>query len=194
MESQILTFCLGFGGWVGVMFSVGAFFVNDEPLGLSVLAKHSVVPFVSAAGFTGIVQGVRFLLLLINLITDAMLNRFIIMNFLQILTSLVTGVVMGAAYYNFILPSLKTMFYEEPAATMNEETAADSGSEEGGDDDGMEANDVTTETSDVTEDVSGGDVSVGDDTGHSSDNTEDNHADDESEDSVYVPYRKWWPF
>ena len=184
MESQILTFCLGFGGWVGVMFSVGAFFVNNEPLGLSVLAKHSVFPFISAAVFTAIVQSVRFILLAINMITTAMLNRFIIMNFLQILTSLITGVVMGAAYYNLLLPSLKDMFPQETTADV--EFGADTGSEEDAEE---VTNDGTTETSEVTEDGSGSD-----DTENSSDKTEDEHADDESEVSVYVPPRKWWPF
>ncbi len=185
MESQILTFCLGLGGWMGVLFSVGAFMINNEPLGFSVLAKHSVFPFVSAGVFTAIVQFVRFVLMALNMITAAMLNRFIIMNFLQILTSLITGVVMGAAYYNLLLPSLKDMF---PVDTGVEEEE-DAGSEMDVEQEEDVANDGTTETSDVTEDVSGGD-----DTEHSSDKTEDEHADDESEVSVYVPPRKWWPF
>ena len=187
MESQILTFCLGFGGWVGVLFSVGAFFVNSEPLGISVIAKHSIVPFISAVGFTAIVESVRFILLALNMITSAMLDRFIIMNFLQVLTSLVTGVVMGAAYYNIILPSLKNVIYDVPVVDVESEEEA--GSEEEAEHE--EVNDGTTETSDVTDEVSG---SSGGDTENGSDKTEDEYADDESEVSVYVPARKWWPF
>ena len=99
MESQILTLCMGIGGWVGVLLSASAFLVNNEPLTFSSVAVYISIPFAAAGGMTMVVQGTRVMLVGISTVATAMLDCGVIMVFLQYLIAAIAGGILATVIY-----------------------------------------------------------------------------------------------
>ena len=130
IEQHIITLTMGIGGWFGVLYAISAQMINGGELTLSAVARYAAIPFVSSAGAVLLVQSTRGCLMVISSIADAMLNRIIILMFLESLLpiTIVAGLAWGAFLvgktHRTIPPAVEVV--EEVAAVAEDNTDSDS--------------------------------------------------------------------
>ena len=120
IEQHIITLTMGIGGWFGVLYAVGAQLINGGELNAGAVARYAAIPFVCSAGAVLVVQSTRGCLMVISSIADAMLNRIIILMFLESLLPIT--IVAGLAWGAFLVG--KTHHAIPPAAEVVEEVEA----------------------------------------------------------------------
>ena len=130
IEQHIITLTMGIGGWFGVLYAVGAQLINGGELNAGAVARYAAIPFVCSAGAVLVVQSTRGCLMVISSIADAMLNRIIILMFLESLLPIT--IVAGLAWGAFLvgkthgaIPAAVEVV-EEVAAVAEDNTDSDS--------------------------------------------------------------------
>jgi len=102
IEQHILTLSMGLGGWFGVLYAVASQFINGGEFTTGAVARYAVMPFVSSIGAVIIVESTRGWLFIISSTANAMLNRFVIIYFLEMLVPLtiLTGLAWSSILFN----------------------------------------------------------------------------------------------
>ena len=126
IEQHIITLTMGLGGWFGVLYAIGAQMINGGELNAGAVARYAAIPFVSSASAVLVVQSTRGCLMVISSIADAMLNRVIILMFLESLLPIT--IVSGLAWGAYLLG--KTHHAIPAAAEVVEEVAEEEAAEE----------------------------------------------------------------
>jgi hypothetical protein len=148
IEQHIITLTMGLGGWFGVLYALGAQMINGGELNAGAVARYAAIPFVSSAGAVLVVQSTRGCLMVIGSIADAMLNRVIILMFLESLLpiTIVSGLALGA----YLLGKAHHAIPAAAAAEVVEETVEETVEEDVGDISETHSSDMDT-SSDTSE-------------------------------------------
>lgn len=157
IDQNILTLTMGLGGWFGVLFAVAAQMINDDELNLGTVARYAVFPFVSSVGAVILIESTRGSLMIISSITNAMLNRIIILIFLESLVPLTC--IAGLMWSAFLCGKAQRMVLEQQADDDEEEddeddTADDTADEDDEDDTADESSETHSSDMDTSSDTS----------------------------------------